>query len=105
MKDGRLYELQQWKRVREMQLRREPFCCVCAALGDPDNLANQVDHIVPVARGGAPFNPSNLQSLCGPHHSIKTNTIDKKGLTWSAFVAPGCDADGNPLDPNHPFYA
>jgi 5-methylcytosine-specific restriction enzyme A len=105
MKRGRIYDTRQWKSVRSNQLQREPFCRVCVALGDPDNPACHVDHIIPIERGGAPYDPGNLQSLCGPHHSFKTNHFDVKGLDWSAHALPGCAPDGSPLDPSHPFHA
>jgi 5-methylcytosine-specific restriction endonuclease McrA len=35
-------------------------------------MATDVDHIVPIAAGGAEFDRANLQGLCGPHHSSKT---------------------------------
>ncbi|WP_177227031.1 HNH endonuclease [Saccharopolyspora shandongensis] len=47
-------------------LRVEPNCRSC---GRP---AEQVDHILPLAKGGAMFNHANAQSLCGPCHDVKT---------------------------------
>lgn len=38
--------------------------------------AKHVDHVVPVARGGAELDASNLQSLCHPCHSRKTALHD-----------------------------
>lgn len=35
--------------------------------------ASEVDHITPVASGGDFFDRANLQSLCKPCHSRKTN--------------------------------
>ncbi len=40
----------------------------CAFCGSPERL--QVDHIIPVARGGS-SNPSNLQPLCAPCNQSK----------------------------------
>lgn len=34
--------------------------------------ASQVDHIVPLSKGGAKSDPANLQAFCHSHHSIKT---------------------------------
>lgn len=36
------------------------------------SLAEQVDHITPIALGGAWWQWSNLQSLCLTHHEAKT---------------------------------
>ena len=42
--------------------------------GDPYERARdlEVDHIVPVADGGHPFDPANLQTLCSECHQDKT---------------------------------
>jgi hypothetical protein len=97
---GRLYDRKQWKRVKAAQLEREPFCRTCAAAGVLTP-AIEVDHIVPHARGGAPFDRNNLQSLCRPHHSMKTHRFDKQGKDWRRYEARGCNADGWPRDPQH----
>ena len=55
-----------------MQMRREPFC----QAPDCQEMADEVDHIVPLARGGARLNPANLQSLCKRCHSKKTVNQD-----------------------------
>ncbi|TDD47945.1 HNH endonuclease [Saccharopolyspora elongata] len=49
-------------------LRLEPNCRGC---GRP---AEQVDHILPLAKGGAMFDHANAQSLCGPCHNVKTRS-------------------------------
>jgi len=103
-KKGRLYDTARWKRVRRRQLARELFCRSCAEEGR-DELATQVDHIVPLERGGAPFDPENLQSLCATHHSMKTNLFDKNGRDWSEHALVGCFEDGSPRDPDHPWYS
>ena len=59
-----------WRRLRAAQLKAQPLCqwpgCVL--------LADQVDHVVPVAAGGAVMDAGNLQSLCAAHHREKTQT-------------------------------
>jgi 5-methylcytosine-specific restriction protein A len=48
----------QWRNLREQILARDRYACQrCGAA------ATHVDHIVPVARGGAD-DPRNLQALC-----------------------------------------
>ncbi len=59
-----------WRRLRALQLLREPLCRKCAEQGFIEE-AREVDHIIPKARGGR-NDDSNLQSLCKPHHSAKT---------------------------------
>lgn len=60
-----------WSKARRAQLQREPLCRHCTAAGRV-TLALEVDHVVPLAAGGAPLDPNNLQSLCIPCHQAKT---------------------------------
>ena len=56
-----------WARVRGRALDRDGWrCAACGGYG------NEVDHIVPLERGGAPFDDGNLQSLCRGCHISKT---------------------------------
>ncbi len=60
-----------WQALRLMILRRSPLCVKCG------QGASQVDHIVPIRRGGARLDPDNLQPLCHSCHSSKTATEDR----------------------------
>jgi 5-methylcytosine-specific restriction protein A len=60
-----------WQRARLAYLAHNPLCEECSRHGVTE-LANEVDHIVPLSKGGARLDPSNLQSLCKPCHSKKT---------------------------------
>lgn len=65
-----LYQLRDWKRLRESHLRQHPFCIQCA----PQLVrGSQVDHKLP-HNGDLSlfFDASNLQTLCHSHHSAKT---------------------------------
>lgn len=93
------YNLRVWGRVRRHQLTLYPFCARCLAAG-LQTLAEHVDHITPVSAGGDWFDAGNLQSLCAPCHSVKTQ--EDAGYSVRQF-APGCDARGNPLDVRHPW--
>lgn len=55
-----------WGSIRARVLRRDRRRCVMC--GEP---GNEVDHIVPVSRGGS-WSMDNLQTLCSPHHRVKT---------------------------------
>ena len=56
-----------WGRVRRLALDRAGWRCrVCGTYG------NEVDHIKPLQRGGAPFDEGNLQALCRRCHIEKT---------------------------------
>jgi 5-methylcytosine-specific restriction protein A len=50
-----------WPRIRAGVLRDQPTCQLC------DGPATDVDHIMPLSRGGT-HDRSNLRSLCGPCH-------------------------------------
>lgn len=102
---SRVYDTQRWKRVRANQLNREPTCRMCRELGmSVPRPAQHVDHITPLAAGGAPYDRANLMSLCHSHHSWKTDTLDKTGIAYSEWKVRGCYLDGSPRDPSHPWY-
>lgn len=61
-----------WRKFRKRMLRRDGWLCVqCKSLGRI-RAADQLDHIVPIAQGGAEFSPINVQSLCKQCHHAKT---------------------------------
>lgn len=65
----RIYSSRRWRGLRRQVLREEPWCRVD---GCP-NLANEVDHVVPLGVwDGDPYDRANLQALCKRHHSQKT---------------------------------
>ncbi|WP_411431402.1 HNH endonuclease signature motif containing protein [Sinorhizobium meliloti] len=64
--------------------------------------ATEVDHITPIGKGGAPRDRANLQSLCKPCHVSKTHA-DKARRTWTPPKYRGCDEQGNPRNPSHPW--
>ena len=59
----------EWRKVRAAHLRAQPNCVQC---GD---VAEHVDHILPLAQGGT-HAAANLQSLCQRCHSRKTARSD-----------------------------
>ena len=50
----------------------------CAGCG---RYANEVDHIVPLHKGGDPFDMDNLQALCRSCHIAKTARENQRELT------------------------
>jgi len=92
------YSSSDWLKIRARQLARSPLCEAC----DPPAPATDVDHVKPISEGGAKRDPANLQSLCGTCHKGKTNT-QRRGLTWTPSKLRGCDVEGYPLDPEHPW--
>ena len=83
-----------WRTLRAYVLSGEPLCRHCTSRG-LTVVATEVDH----ANNDSTDNRLvNLQPLCKSCHSIKT-MAELHGRT-----APmGCDVDGLPLDPCHPW--
>ena len=83
-----------WRKLRAFVLRESPICEHCAQRGLVE-AATDVDHI-----DNDPTNNSmaNLSSLCASCHSQKTQADMGKRTT-----AKGCDMDGLPTDPSHPW--
>ncbi len=96
-----LYNSRSWQVVRQHHLSRHPYCVFCEIYGRKTG-ATEVDHILPVRKGGDPYDPDNLQSLCKSCHSRKTASED--GAFGNPSKVKGCDADGRPLDPQHPWF-
>ena len=85
-----------WRKLRAYVLRGEPLCRHCTARG-LTMAATEVDH-----RDDDPSNNEliNLMPLCKPCHSRKT----LRDMGYSVRDASmGCDKDGMPLDPSHPW--
>ncbi|MBB4063264.1 hypothetical protein [Gellertiella hungarica] len=62
-------------------------------------IADVVDHVVAINKGGDPFPPlSGLMSMCEPCHNIKTNAKDHPNASGFRRALKGFDVDGNPLD-------
>ena len=60
-----------WMRIRARVLRAEPRCVLCLAAGRLA-AAVEVDHRMPLARGGTD-DDTNLQGLCRRCHKEKTD--------------------------------
>ena len=65
------YKSMPWVRLRRIALKMEPLCVHCKILGYI-NMADMVDHIIPITEGGARLSLSNLQPLCNYHHGVKS---------------------------------
>lgn len=82
-----------WQRLRAVVLAEQPLCVDCLARGQVVP-ATDVDH-----DDGDPSNNarSNLVPRCHSDHSTKTMR-ERHGSTMR-----GCDVNGMPLDPAHPW--
>jgi 5-methylcytosine-specific restriction protein A len=97
---GFSYDSARWRRLSRRYRAAHPACEHCEAAGR-FSLTEHVDHIVPVADGGAAWDEANFAALCRPCHSLKTADDKAKRKGGRIRLRKGCDADGWPLDPAH----
>lgn len=90
------YNTKTWKRLRQVKLISDPLCEACRR-----KPATDVDHIIGISKGGSPTAMENLRSLCHACHSRKTYYVDL--LNKDRVPVRGCNLDGTPLDPLHPW--
>jgi 5-methylcytosine-specific restriction protein A len=64
----KLYHSKRWLVLRRRVLFEQSVCAKDGCM----RLATDVDHIVPMSQGGAEYERSNLQGLCGHHHALKS---------------------------------
>jgi 5-methylcytosine-specific restriction protein A len=77
----RWYRTTAWRLLRAGQLGREPWCRMCARIGRTTP-ATIVDHVEPHRGDHALFfDPSNLQSLCAPHHDATKQRAEHGRVT------------------------
>ena len=73
-----------WERLRRMHLNAHPYCVRCEALGRAV-LAKVADHVIPIAVDPTRrLDPSNLQSLCEPHHNSDKQREDRRAAKAQA---------------------
>ena len=77
---------------RARWLAAQPLCVRCYAMTPPRvTLGTDVDHVMPLAKGGAD-DESNLQTLCAAHHQEKS-ILDRghkpKAKPRATFTADG----------------
>lgn len=92
----RWYKTARWARRRAEQLEHNPLCAYCKQEGRT-RIATVADHVEPHRGDEVLFFEGKLQSLCASCHSaVKQQEEHGNGRR-------GSDADGFPLDPNHPW--
>lgn len=94
---NRLYDSVRWRKVRQMVLNEEPLCRMCLSI-KRTTPATVVDHVKPHKNDMNLFyDRDNLQALCAPCHDSAKQMQERHGYSQ------GCDANGYPLDADHPW--
>ena len=86
--------------MRAARLRLDHHVCVVPGCGAA---AIVVDHIVPRYRGGSDT-LNNLRSLCRVHDNQIKERPGRSERGYGGEFRTGCDVDGRPKDPSHPWY-
>jgi 5-methylcytosine-specific restriction protein A len=92
-----------WRRKRARVLAKDDGLCRTCRRKGRVTVATQVDHVVALAEGGTD-DEGNLASICDDCHEAKTLAESKRARGLPVTV-PGADAEGMPIDPNHPWNA
>ncbi len=66
--DHGYYGTSAWRKLRDAQLAREPYCRPCLLEGKGLVEASTADHVIPRRQGGEDA-LENLRSLCTAHHN------------------------------------
>jgi len=74
-----------WMAMRSLFLANNPLCVACKKTGRI-TMATEVDHILPLFKGGTD-DLENLSALCAEHHREKTN----QDLGYKASKRVGVD--------------
>lgn len=80
------------QRRRNHYFQEYPLCVECERQGRVKP-GQELDHIVPLSKGGAD-EPDNWQGLCTDCHKVKT----AKDM---GHKPKGCDVSGRPTSPDH----
>ena len=80
--DGSKWEKPVWEAVRKRAIQsKDPYCGICGGAIDMDAPPHtptscEVDHIVPISRGGAPYDIENLQLVHARCNYQKGNKME-----------------------------
>ena len=86
----RPYDRRRWKLLRVQIGMRDGWRCQVpegdSICGAP---ARELDHIVPISRGGSWFDPSNLRIACHYHQRLQGGRLGAETSGWPAVRADG----------------
>jgi 5-methylcytosine-specific restriction protein A len=74
--NSKLYSTSFWKKRRQIQLSKKPLCAACLIEGRVVP-AIHIDHVFPHRQDSQKFRNNLFQSLCHPHHTLKTQDENK----------------------------
>lgn len=105
MARSRYYSTAHWRRLRALCYQRDHWRCSVPGCGSREDLT--ADHIVTRPNVDHPTEAdslSNLRTLCGRHdRQIKERPGGTRRGNRGQLRVVGCDADGLPVDPSHPW--
>jgi 5-methylcytosine-specific restriction endonuclease McrA len=87
-----------WRKARINFLAEHPLCVLCKQAGrlTPSTV---VDHVIPHKGDLSLFwDTRNWQAICATCHEAVKKAAERGGNPMR-----GCDVNGMPLDPNHPW--
>jgi len=83
-----LYRTKRWRMLRKRVLFEQPLCAGWPEETECHRIATDVDHIVPLDQGGAPYARANVQALCPTCHGRKTWKERSERARATASAAP-----------------
>ena len=94
-----IYNTSKWRRIREVVLLRDSYTCQIHLPNVCKQRATMVDHIIPIAEGGEPFDESNLRAACGLCNSRLGGRLGnlRKALATDGHGVTSCPTCGGPM--------
>jgi 5-methylcytosine-specific restriction protein A len=87
----------QHRKMREQELAEQPLCVYCLAQG-LIVAAEEIDHVVPVSRGGATHDPENRVPACRACNQAKKAKLTHRPSVASAAAAAATTPPGGGID-------